>query len=285
MAKLTAKKLESYRQETFRIKPGLRVKTLAEAIDFVNQRGFVYFWPIKDVDFPSLWAAVAGDRPVAEAHDDPEHVTWGWKDDRLGSESWYYAKVLRKRATMIAMDMAPHFYALSENYGSPEHDYLTLYEQGRMTQESRAVYEALLDGGPLDTISMRRMTHLNSRSNEYRFNRSLVELQSDFKILPVGVSQAGGWRYAFIYDLVHRHYPEIPRQARSIQASLARQTLLERYFRSVGAARLADITKIFGWRAPETRAAIKTLVEARFLRQGLARADQDGEWIALAELA
>src|SRR3972149_5049108 len=95
---------------------------------------FSYFWPIKDVTLPSLWAAVAGDRPVADAHDDPGHVTWGWKDSLLGARKWYYAKVLRKKATIIALDVAPYFYALSENYGDPRGDYLLQHEQGLLTQ-------------------------------------------------------------------------------------------------------------------------------------------------------
>jgi hypothetical protein len=72
---------------------------------------------------------------VADDHDDPGHATWGWKDALLGQRQWYYAKVLRKRATMIAFDVAPYFYALTENYGAPDEDYLTLYEQGRMPLE------------------------------------------------------------------------------------------------------------------------------------------------------
>ena len=82
----------------------------------VNERGFIYFWPIKDITMPNLWVAVAGDRKVADAHDDPGHATWGWKDSMLGKRQWYYAKVLRKKATMISLKTAPFFYALSENY-------------------------------------------------------------------------------------------------------------------------------------------------------------------------
>lgn len=284
MANLSPKTLQDYRRDTFRLKSGRRVKTLEEAVEFVQQRGFVFFWPIKDITLPSLWAAVAGDRPVADAHDDPGHVTWGWKDAQLGGESWYYAKVLRKRATMIALDLAPYFYALSENYGSPEHDYLTLYEQGRLTQEAKAVYEALLKDGPLDTVALRRRTHLTSRSSDYRFSRALTELQTDFKILPVGVSQSGGWHYAFIYELAPRHYPEIPIQARTIREAEARRQLLASYFKSVGAAQLPDITKLFGWRTSAAKKAVDGLVKSKLLRRDLELAAQDGTWIALPEL-
>lgn len=157
---ITAESLAAYRTDTFNLLPGKRLQSPEAAIDFVNRRGFVFFWPIRGILMPSLWVATAGDRPVADAHDDPGHVTWGWKDSLLGQKRWYYAKVLRKKATLISLDTAPCFYALSENYGSPEEDYLTLYAQGRMTLEEKLVYETLLADGPLDTIALRKAARL-----------------------------------------------------------------------------------------------------------------------------
>lgn len=277
--------LNAHRARTFRLLPGQRLKTQEEAAAFVNERGFVYFWPITGVAMPSLWTAVAGDRPVADAHDDPGHVTWGWKDASLGGQAWYYAKVLRKKATMISFELAPYFYALTENYGSYEEDYLTLYEQGRLTLEAKAVYDALLDEGPLDSIALRRAARLSSQDSESRFNRALVDLQSDFKILPVGVANAGSWHYAFIYDIVARHYPTLPDQAHEIGERQARLKLAQAYFRSLGAARLRDLIKLFGWRPPAAERAVDILVENGLLRRGLEMENQPGEWVALAELS
>jgi hypothetical protein len=277
-------RVQTYRSGTFRLNPGKQVTTKKGAIEFVNQRGFIYFWPIKDIVMPNLWVAVAGDRPVADEHDDPGHVTWGWKDSLLGERRWYYAKVLRKRATIISLEIAPYFYALSENYGSPESDYLTQYEQGRLTRESKLIYEALLEESPLDTVQLRQRTHMTSREGEYAFNRSLTELQTEFKILPVGVTDSGGWRYAFAYDLVPRHLPEIPERARSIQENAARQKLTELYFLSVGAAQLNEVVKLFGWRPMEVEKAVEGLVEDGVLKREPAVGNDSGEWIALAEL-
>lgn len=276
--------IRQYRAGTFRTLPGKRIKSKEQAIDFVNERGFVYFWPIKDIVLPSLWVAVAGDRPVADEHDDPGHVTWGWKDALLGSRQWYYAKVLRQRATMISLEVVPFFFALSSNYGAPESDYLTLYEQGKLTQEAKSVYESLLEKSPLDTVQLRQKTRLTSRDSDYRFNRAMNELQSDFKILPVGVTNSGGWRYAFAFDLVSRHLPEIPEKARLIQESEARRKLVEIYFRSVGAGRLNDLAKLFGWRLDEIEKAIDDLVKTDVLRRDLRIEGEKGEWILLADL-
>jgi hypothetical protein len=275
--------IQSYRAQTFRTAPGLRLASRDAAVDFVKQRGFICFWPISGVNLPSLWAAVAGDRPVADEHDDPGHITWGWKDGLLGSQAWYYAKVLRKKATMISFDLLPAFYALSENYGSYEEDYLTLYEQGRLTLEEKQVYETLLEKGPLDTVALRRATRLSSPTSDSRFSRALANLQADFKILPVGVADAGAWHYAFTYEITARHYPELPDQAHELREGAARLRLAEAYLRSLGAVQARDLSRLFGWRPPEMARTGEDLVRQGLAAAGVAVENQPGEWLVLRE--
>ncbi|HSN73899.1 MAG TPA: crosslink repair DNA glycosylase YcaQ family protein [Anaerolineae bacterium] len=284
MPTLSLQRLTEYRAETYHLRPDLRVSTREQAIDFVNRRGFVHFWPIQGVLLPSLWAAVAGERPVPNEHDDPGHVTWGWKDEMLGARRWYYAKVLRKKATFIALDVAPNFYALSENYGEPEQDYLLQYQEGRLTFEAKAVYETLLSEGPLDSISLRKQSRLSSRESESRFNRALELLQADFKILPVGVAQAGAWKYAFIYDLVHRFYPDLPEQARPIRQVDARRKLVELYLQSVGAAPEKAVASLFGWSKGDAAAVIDVLAVDGVVATGVSVEGEAGAWVALGTL-
>ena len=284
MSGLAADKIHAYRAATFRTLPGLRLKSREEAIDYANQRGFLYFWPIRGVTLPSLWSAVAGDRPVADAHDDPGHVTWGWKDSLLGERLWYYAKVLRKKATIISLPVVPYFYALSENYGAYDEDYLTLYEQGRLTLEAKTLYETLLNKGPLDTVALRKAARMSSPESESRFERSLADLQANFMILPIAVTQAGAWHYAFAYELTARYYPELVDQAHAITENTARRYLAGLYFRSVGAAQLRDLTRLFGWSPVQAERAVESLVNEGVLRRGLEVERQRGEWMAVEEL-
>jgi hypothetical protein len=276
------KKLNAHRTRTFNLPPSKRLASPAQALTFVNRRGFIFFWPIKGIDLPSLWTAVAGDRPVADAHDDPGHVTWRWKDDALGRKIWYYAKVLRKKATMISLEIVPYFYALSENYGSPGEDYLVAYEEGRLPQAAKQVYEALLKEGTLNTIDLRRAAKLvNAKESE--FNKALEYLQTDFKILPVGVSEAGAWKYSFMYEIVPRHFPELPEKARRIGEGEARTKLLELYFESVGAAQERDISKLFGWKKELITRTITSLLEKHRLVESEHPKD-NGNWLALPEV-
>jgi hypothetical protein len=284
MKQLPLKKVEAYRRVSYQTAPGKRIKSKDQAIQFVNTRGFVYFWPIKDALLPSLWVAVAGDRPVANAHDDPGHVTWGWKDSLLGTKSWYYAKVLRKKSTIISLSVAPYFYALSDNFGSPEDDYLIQYMVGEMTQEAKAVYEALLFEGSLDTINLRKAAHLSSRESDSRFNRALVDLQADFKVIPIGTSQSGGWRYSFVYELVHRHHPELLEKARLIQEDEARRELVRLYFHSVGAAARRNVVRIFRWSPSHVDKALEDLAASGEITRGLHIKDLPDEWFSLPDL-
>lgn len=282
MPRIDPGRVLTHRRKSYNLPPTKPLASQSQALRFVNQRGFIFFWPIKGVELPSMWTAVAGNRPVADAHDDPGHVTWGWKDDALPKRIWHYAKVLRRKATVISLETAPYFYALSENFGSIEEDHIVAYREGRLTLAAKNIYEALLAGGPLDSISLRKAARM-AGAKESEWNRALEDLQMDFKILPVGVAEAGSWKYAFIYDIVARHFPRLPETARRITESQARQHLLELYLESVGIAQQRDIIKLFGWGAELSHRALVPLMR----RGAILSAEhpkQTGEWLALARL-
>jgi hypothetical protein len=180
---------------------------------------------------------------------------------------------------MISWEAAPYFYALSENYGSPEEDYLTLYEQGRLTLEAKSVYEALLDKGPLDTLALRKASHLTSQESDTRFNKALRDLQADFKIAPIGIEQVGAWNYAFKYEIVARQYPDLPELAHEISERQARTKLAEIYFRSVGAASRGDLSKLFGWFPTPIEHTLNALEKDGIIQRGLDMPSRRGEWI------
>ncbi|HEY4690660.1 MAG TPA: crosslink repair DNA glycosylase YcaQ family protein [Anaerolineae bacterium] len=277
---LSKAQLTRLRDVTYRRKPSLRLKSAEDATRFVNERGFCYFWPIRGIEMPSLWAAVAGNRPVADAHDDPGHITWRWKDQSLDRRVWYYGKLLRGKATFVALDVLPYFYALSENFGGPD-DYLEEYRAGRLSVEAKTIYETLRDMGAMDTVRLRREARMSADSSKMRFEKALTELQKGLKILPVGVAEAGTWRYAFIYELVERWLPDLPATAHDIARGPARVELARRYLENVIATTPSVISRVFGWRKDETQSAIAGLIESGQVIAGVQVEGERGEHLAV----
>ena len=243
---MKAEEVLQQRKINYRRTPERRLRTVEDARAFVEEVGFCFFWPIKGAELPNLFHAIAGRvRPVPMEHDDPDiSKCWGWKDHALDKKWWYYGKFLRRRATLVSLQELPNFYALSENFGALN-NYLHEYADGLMTAEAKAIYEAILEHGPLDTIRLRRESRMSARSAKSRFERALTELQVGLKVLPIGVAQAGAWRYAFVYEILQRHFPELPEQARHITRSQARRTLVLRYIDNVVAVERKMIGKVF----------------------------------------
>jgi hypothetical protein len=111
----------------------------------------------------------------------------------------------------------------------------------------------------------------------------LEQLQSDFKILPIGVSEAGAWHYSHIYEITSRHFQKLAEQARSISESAARTKLAGLYFASVGAAQLRDVTKLFGWTKEIAERTVNKLVSESLLAK-VDHPKHEGEWLALPSI-
>jgi hypothetical protein len=244
---ITVEKIKEYQSRIFHLSTENRLRTPEDAIDFVNQRGFILFWPDPKMDIPNLWHAVAGKRAVPDDHDDPGHISWSWKDSLLDKKVWYYARIIRQRNTMISLALLPYFYALSPNYGSPEEDIQDQYLQGSLPLEAKQIFETLLEKGPLDTISLRKESHLSGANSTQPFQRSLNLLQRDFKILPVAITEAGAWHYAFRYELTHRYFPELSEKAHEISEKKATVALIKAYLDSVGSATTKHVSMVFSW--------------------------------------
>jgi hypothetical protein len=277
--------VEKHRQVTFRLTPRLKLKSRAGAVRFVNERGFIFFWPIQCAEFPSLWSAVAGDRPVPDFHDDPAHITWGWKDSMLDKKKWYYAKVLRNKSTIISLEAAPYFCAFTKSYGDPELDCRLLFEQGRLSQPAHTIYQALIRHAPIDTFNLRQKVHVVGKEFNGQFGRGVVELQRNFKILPVGVAETGRWGYSFIFDLVYNHFPYIVAQAVDIPPAAAQRRLASICLESLGAVTGDDMRRLFGWPADRVELTLKALVTDRTLDGPIRFKNRPDEYYILARLA
>ncbi len=269
---ITAEWVAEQREHNYRRTPARRVQTVEEARAFIQETGFCHFWSIQGVEMPNLFQAIAGRvRSVPNEHDDPDlGKCWGWKDNSLDKRWWYYGKLIRRRATLVSLDLLPAFYACSENYGDYEHDYLAEYQDGRLPLEAKNIYEALLENGPLDTVALRKKARLANDSAKYKFDKTVTELQAGLKILPVGVAAAGAWHYAFIYDIVARYYPDLPALAQTISRKAGQQALIARHLDNVVTASRAEVSRtldVLSWSTGEFGQAVSAMIERGQIRE------------------
>ena len=278
---LTSDKLQAARAERYRQCPHLRVNTEEEALDFLNDVGLCSLFSAKGIELPSLWGALCGkDLPVPRQHDSHElGLAWQWKDTLPIAGHVLYGKFLRKRPVFISLDLAPSFYALSPNYGDPAEDYLQDYLDGRLSVESKQVFEVLLALGALPTSRLRQEAGLAGKANATRFDRALAELQMDFRIAKVAISDANRWGYCYVYDLLSRHFPEVVEASRSITGRQARETILLRYLRTVVAATPQQISRLLGWTKSDVNHVAARLAGDSRLDAGVHIEGMTGEYL------
>jgi hypothetical protein len=259
---VTPQEVEAWRDIRYRRRPDLRVRSEEEALSFLNDVGLATLFSSGDVELPNLWEAiVGGERPLPEHHDDHDlGLTWDWKDTLPGRKAILYGKFLRKRPVFIALDVFPHFYALSGNYGELD-DYLEEYHGGRLSEEARRIYESLQEHGPLPTSVLRRVAKLAGKESAPRFDRAIAELQMGFKIVKVGISDANRWGYCYVYDLLIRQFPDQVAAAREISEDRAANVILMRYLQTVLVANQRQVRLLFGWEGWRVERAVERLSE------------------------
>lgn len=268
--KLSLADIETLRDLRYHRRPDLRVTSEEAAVRFVDKIGFCFLFGEQGAEMPTLWAAICGEkRPVPRQHDDPDlGRTWQWKDTLPSRGAIYYGKLLRKRATLVSLALLPHFYALSPNYGDPD-DYVEQYEAGNMTVEAKNIYEVLLNEGAMATSRLRHLAGLaGGGANARRFDRALVELQTELQIVKVGISDANRWGYAYVYDLFVRRFSEVPVAARAIPMDEAMETLLLRYLHNVVVQTEAATRRVFGWDAWDWDRTLERLADAGRIWRG-----------------
>ena len=125
---------------------------------------------------------------------------------------------------------------------------------------------------------------MTSRESNTRFERALTELQVNWLIAPVGVAEAGAWRYAFIYESVTNVWPKLAAQAERITRREARAKILDLYLASVGAVTAAQAHKLLHWPKADLQAAFAALVDTGEAREVDAIGATAGPWWVSAAL-
>jgi hypothetical protein len=263
--------IEHWRDQRWRRTPERQVHIEAEARAFFDEVGLAFLYGERGTEIPTLWGAVSGSRgPVPQNHNDP-YVgrVWEWKDTLPARKEVYYGKWLRGKPTFVSLALLPAAYALSPNYGDPL-DYIEQYEAGLLSVEARNIYEVLLNQGALATSYLRQESGLSGGGAvARRFDSALVELQMQFQIVKVGVSDASRWGYAYVYDLFTRQFPAVADLAHLITTDQAMDTLLLAHLENVAVESTPACQRLFRWDPWEWERAIARLTQRGSIVSGL----------------
>jgi hypothetical protein len=285
-AVITAQMIQEGRARRYRQLPSLRARSEREALEFINDVGVCLLFSAKGTELPTLWGALCGeDRPLPHHHDDHSlGLAWDWKDSIPTRGEALYGKFVKQKPVFIALDLAPCFYALTENYGQID-DYLEEYLAGRLSEEAKRIYETILAEGPLATSELRRRAGISSKGAAGLFDRAVTELQMGFKIVKVGTSEANRWKYCYVYDLFLRRFPGVVQVAHSISQDEAAATLMTRYLKTVIAASAINIGRLFGWDGWRLERTVRLVTEKRQMVVSTQIAGWAGEFLLNRESA
>jgi hypothetical protein len=233
-----------------------RVTTLAEARKFIDAAGFCMLFPVGHIPLPSLYCAVTGRSPSAGIVFDKQfEMLWRWKDDLPRRRRAYYAKYFRGRGTLISLEHLPHFLAMRDSAVGPG-DHASFYSEGRIRDDARVIWEILEEHGPLATLELRHLCHMETKAGNIRFKRAMLDLQCLLVIVHFGSEQETGAWPSGRFELTYRAFPKQTTAARAIAPEQARAKLAAKYLAWHRNAPPVQLARLFGWSKDQTAKAI-----------------------------
>jgi hypothetical protein len=240
-----------------------RIATLADARKYIDALGFCVLFPVKNVALPSLYWPVTRRGPDDDfVFDQYFEQIWRWKDELPRRRYAIYAKYFRTRGTFISLEYLPYFLAMRETAVGPT-DHARLYAEGRIRDDARVIWEALAEHGPLATLELRHLCHMETKAGNVRFKRAMLDLQSLLLVGHFGKEQETGAWESTRFELTCRAFPVETAAAWAIDPAVARAKLAAKYRDRRPGAPPVQLSRLFGWSRDETAAAISARQAAK----------------------
>jgi hypothetical protein len=249
-----------------------RIETLAEARKYIDAIGFCALFSVRNAALPSLYWPMSHRGPDDDfIFDKYFERIWKWKDELPRRGYALYAKYFRSRGTLISLAYLPYFLAMREAAVAPD-DHARFYADGRIRDDARAIWEALAENGPLATLELRHLCHMETKAGNVRFKRAIVDLQCLLVVGHFGSEQETGAWESTRFELTCRAFPKQTALARDIEPDVARAKIAAKYLEWQAAAAPLQLSRLFGWSKDETAAAIDAARAVAPIRKGRKRA-------------
>jgi hypothetical protein len=251
--------LARIRQSRYRQTAETCCLTERDALDFINDLGFLWFIDSCEADLPSLHTA----SPKPFSVDDHEFYASSWWDLKhtlTSRKDCYYAKVLRGRGTFISWECFPFFYAA---YASAD-DYHDDYRKGILSREEKRILDLIGQYPGISSRDLRKKFGPVGKDVTRAMDRALQNLQETFRITVAGGSLEG-WSlhyWALVEDWVSPAY-----LSKRSDLPAARKDLVLRYVCMAIAASVGDIAWVFRWKRKEVAGIVDNLIEEGLVRE------------------
>lgn len=277
---ITRERLERLRDTTFRRRPRLRVRGERSALSFVNEVGFCSTFHRVREPLPCLWVAVCGRRnprfPRHTHHDPFIGLTWVLKDVLPAKKQVYYGKLLKGRPTLVSLSCFPAFFRLIRGEKGSG-DYLGDYRAGRLTRTARTIMDALMEGGPQYTPTLRATCRLNAPERTREFERGIGELQRGLWIVKTEERYEPSFSYR--WDVLDHWLPGQVAAARKLDRAEAFYRLVRTHIDAVHYSRPDLIVSLFNLPASEVTAGLDRLISERRAVSDQSLNGLPGRWI------
>ena len=262
------KKAEEIRQREHRLRPSLRLKTQSEIVNFVHDMGLVS--ALGGNELPSLISAVMGKawRPSSKGFS-------GWLD-------WWSLKIEGKQIASISSEierrddiLATRVFRRTKTFVSdklwPVLDSIIKHQRELITKGKilsaleRKLLETVEAEGPIRTDQLRKRLKLEARENNYKFHRSLTNLEGYALIVGAEDPHPEKHLHANIWQTWEKRTHNLAAHATlSYQESVSR--LLEASIEACVVIREDQIRKWFEW-SSDTEAAKENLLQSGKFRR------------------
>jgi hypothetical protein len=236
--------LAEYRRRVWRTGPGVGVPTLARASKFVGDVGLCLLFGCEEIPLPKL-----------EGCGPPDFEWWEWKDLLQERRKAYLGRVVRRKATLVALDLLPAFLGLHYAAGGAE-IYDEEHHRGRLGEDAWRIGEHLSRHGPIPVDALRRALMPAGPAGTRRFHRALDEMQEKFMTVTVGRVRKH-WSVRVIGLLSEWAPPEVLREGHALarRPAEARRRIVARATSAAGILGVVETARMFGWSRAEAEEA------------------------------
>lgn len=220
------------------------VQSPLKAASFIDRVGFCVLFPVKDVPLPSLYYAVAKQRPTR--WDKHAQLIWKWKNELPKKRRAFYGKYFKGRGTFLSLECLSNLLAMHETAVAAD-DFESLYAAGLISHNARTIWQALAKHGPLPTLELRHACKMESQDGNKSFKKAMLELQGLLIVTHSGAEQETESWASNRFDLVTRAFPKQIEQARHTTPDIARRALAANYRAIYPDASPTSIARLFRW--------------------------------------